>query len=135
MLAISCQLSGKTRYAAKNRFIRDRRSFIFPWGRGRDQQWLSSAAGALTKRDGVTVTSLCPGMSDTGFAQAAKQKITFALKLLMMKPEPVVRAGIRALQAGRISVVPGWANKSAVAMIWATPRWMHQAIFARLMNG
>jgi short-subunit dehydrogenase len=87
------------------------------------------------KRDGVTVTSLCPGMSDTGFAQAAKQKITFGLKLLMMKPEPVVRAGIRALQAGRISVVPGWANKSAVAMVWATPRWMHQAIFARLMNG
>ena len=87
------------------------------------------------KRDGVTVTSLCPGMSDTGFAQAAKQKITFALKLLMMKPEPVARAGIRALHAGRISVVPGWANKSAVAMVWATPRWMHQAIFARLMNG
>ncbi|MBT2793579.1 SDR family oxidoreductase [Paraburkholderia strydomiana] len=87
------------------------------------------------KRDGVTVTSLCPGMSDTGFAQAAKQKITLSLKLLMMKPEPVVRAGIRALQAGRISVVPGWANKSAVAMVWATPRWMHQAIFARLMNG
>ena len=87
------------------------------------------------KRDGVTVTSLCPGMSDTGFAQAAKQKVTFALKLLMMKPEPVVRAGIRALQAGRISVVPGWANKSAVAMVWATPRWMHQAIFARLMDG
>ena len=87
------------------------------------------------KRDGVTVTSLCPGMSDTGFAQAAQQKITFALKLLMMKPEPVVRAGIRALQAGRISVVPGWANKWAVATVWATPRWLHQAVFARVMNG
>ena len=87
------------------------------------------------KRDGVTVTSLCPGMSDTGFAQAAQQKITFALKLLMMKPEPVVRAGIRALHAGRISVVPGWANKWAVAMVWATPRWLHQAMFARVMNG
>ena len=87
------------------------------------------------KRDGVTVTSLCPGMSDTGFAQAAQQKITFALKLLMMKPEPVVRAGIRALHAGRISVVPGWSNKWAVAMVWATPRWLHQAMFARVMNG
>lgn len=87
------------------------------------------------KRDGVTVTSLCPGMSDTGFAQAAKQKITFALKLLMMKPEPVVRTGIRALHAGRISVVPGFNNKAAVAMVWATPRWLHQAIFARIMNG
>ncbi|WOA54435.1 SDR family NAD(P)-dependent oxidoreductase [Dickeya solani] len=87
------------------------------------------------KGDGVTVTSLCPGMSDTGFAQTAEQKITLALRLLMMKPEPVVRAGIRALQAGRVSVVPGWANKAAVVMVWATPRRIHQALFARLMNG
>src|SRR5213083_2144254 len=42
------------------------------------------------KRDGITVTALCPGMSDTGFATAAQQKITPALKLLMMKPAPVV---------------------------------------------
>ncbi|MBT2302075.1 SDR family oxidoreductase [Variovorax paradoxus] len=96
---------------------------------------LGDALHRELKRDGVTVTSLCPGMSDTGFAQAAKQKVTFALKLLMMKPEPVVRAGIRALHAGRISVVPGWSNKAAVAMVWATPRWLHQAVFARIMNG
>lgn len=87
------------------------------------------------KRDGVTVTTLCPGMSDTGFAQAAKQKITLGLKLLMMKPEPVVRVGIRALDSGRISVVPGINNKATVAMVWATPRWLHQAIFSRVMNG
>lgn len=87
------------------------------------------------KRDGVTVTSLCPGMSDTGFAQVAKQKVTFALKFFMMKPQPVVRAGIRALDAGRISIVPGLNNKVAAAMVWATPRWLHQPFFARLMNG
>jgi short-subunit dehydrogenase len=85
-------------------------------------------------RDGVTVTVLCPGMSDTGFATAAQQKITPALKLLMMQPAPVVRAGIRALQAGRISVVPGWANKASVMFTWATPRWLHQAVFARIMG-
>ena len=74
-------------------------------------------------------------MSDTCFAQAAKQKITWGLKLLMMKPAPVVRAGIHALHAGRRSVVPGFNNKAAVAMVWATPRWLHQAIFAGFMNG
>jgi short-subunit dehydrogenase len=84
--------------------------------------------------DGVTVTVLCPGMSDTGFATAAQQKITPALKLLMMAPAPVVRAGIRALQAGRISVVPGWANKATVMFIRATPRWLHQAVFSRVMG-
>jgi len=38
---------------------------------------------------------------------------------------PVVRAGIRALHAGRASVVPGFNNKAAVAMVGATPRWLH----------
>jgi uncharacterized protein len=95
---------------------------------------LGEALHRELKRDGVTVTALCPGMSDTGFAAAAQQKITPALKLLMMQPAPVVRAGIRALQAGRISVVPGWANKATVIFVWATPRWLHQAILSRIMN-
>ncbi len=89
---------------------------------------------ALHRELGVTVTVLCPGMSDTGFATSAQQKITPGLKLLMMQPAPVVRAGIRALQAGRISVVPGWANKASVIFMWATPRWLHQVIFSRIMN-
>ena len=95
---------------------------------------LGEALHRELKRDGVTVTALCPGMSDTGFATAAQQKITPALKRMMMQPAPVVRAGIRALQTGRISIVPGWANKAAVIFIWATPRWLHQAIFSRVMN-
>jgi hypothetical protein len=95
---------------------------------------LGEALHRELKRDGVTVTVLCPGMSDTGFATAAQQKITPTLKLLMMQPAPVVRAGIRALQAGRISVVPGWANKASVMFTRATPRWLHQAIFSRIMG-
>ncbi|MBA3726454.1 MAG: SDR family NAD(P)-dependent oxidoreductase, partial [Armatimonadetes bacterium] len=96
---------------------------------------LGEALHRELKRDGVTVTVLCPGMSNTGFAKAAQQKITPGLKLMMMQPAPVVRAGIRALQAGRISVVPGWATKATVIFMWATPRWLHQAIFSRIMNG
>jgi len=95
---------------------------------------LGEALHRELKRDGITITTLCPGMSDTGFAVAAQQKITPALKLLMMRPASVVRAGIRALQPGRISVVPGWANKVSVIFMWATPRWLHQAIFSRVMN-
>ena len=96
---------------------------------------LGEALHRELKRDGITVTTLCPGMSDTGFAKAAQQRITTTLKLLMMKPEPVVRAGILALHAGRISVVPGWSNKAAVVFMWATPRRLHQAVFSRTMNG
>jgi len=95
---------------------------------------LGEALHRELKSDGITVTTLCPGMSDTGFAAAAHQKLTPALKQLMMQPAPVVAAGIRALQAGRISVVPGWINKANVIFTWATPRWLHQAIFSQIMN-
>jgi uncharacterized protein len=96
---------------------------------------LGEALHRELKGEGITVTVLCPGMSDTGFAAAAEQKLTPALKLVMMQAPPVVRAGMRALQAGRISVVPGWANKAIVTFVLATPRWLHQAVFSRIMNG
>jgi len=96
---------------------------------------LAEALHRELKREGVTVTALCPGMSDTGFAAAAQQRITTMLKLVMMKPAPIVRAGIRALRAGRMSVVPGWTNKAIVVFTWATPRWLHQSIMSQTMNG
>jgi short-subunit dehydrogenase len=37
---------------------------------------LGEALHRELKRDGITVTALCPGMSDTGFAKAAQQKLT-----------------------------------------------------------
>jgi short-subunit dehydrogenase len=95
---------------------------------------LGEALHRELKDDGITVTVLCPGMSDTGFAKAAQMKITPELRMLMMQPAPVVNAGIRALNAGRMSVVPGLANKVMAIFIWATPRWLHQAAFSRVMK-
>src|SRR3954447_3967777 len=95
---------------------------------------LGEALHRELKRDGVTVTVLCPGLSDTGFAKAAQMKITRELRMLMMQPAPVVRAGIRALNARRMSVVPGWANKATVMFTRATPRWLHQAVLSRIMG-
>lgn len=86
------------------------------------------------RRDGVTVTVLCPGLTDTGFASVARQRITPRLQALMMQPAPVVRAGIRALDAGRISVVPGLLNQLNVVFMWASPRRIHQAVLSRIMN-
>jgi hypothetical protein len=95
---------------------------------------LGEALHRELKHDGITVTALCPGLSDTGFVKAAQMKITPQLRMLMMQPAPVVRAGIRALNARRMSVVPGLANKLMAMFIWATPRWLHQAAFSRVMK-
>lgn len=94
----------------------------------------SDALHRELKKDGVTVTALCPGLSDTGFVENAKQKLTLPLKMIMMQPKPVVRAGIAALQAGRMSVVPGLGNKAITVLTWATPRWLHQSIMAAVMG-
>lgn len=94
----------------------------------------SDALHRELKKDGVVVTALCPGLSDTGFVARAKQKLTPALKMVMMQPKPVVQAGIRALQAGRMSVVPGFGNKAITILTWATPRWLHQSIMAAVMG-
>ncbi|WP_416046915.1 SDR family NAD(P)-dependent oxidoreductase [Cupriavidus basilensis] len=94
----------------------------------------SDALHRELKKDGVIVTALCPGMSDTGFAASAKQKLTPTLKMIMMQPKPVVRAGIAALQAGRMSVVPGFGNKAMTVLAWATPRWLYQSIMAAVMG-
>lgn len=94
----------------------------------------SDALHRELKPDGVVVTALCPGMSDTGFAASARQKITPALKRVMMQPQPVVQAGIRALQAGRMSVVPGFGNKAITVLTWATPRRFHQSLMAQVMG-
>jgi hypothetical protein len=95
---------------------------------------LSEALYRELKPHGITVTALCPGMSNTGFAAAAHLKITPGLQRVMMQPEPVVRAGINALESARISIVPGWANKIMVMFMWATPRFLHQYVFSRIMN-
>ena len=86
------------------------------------------------KRDKVTVTTLCPGLSDTGFVGVAQQRVTPLMRTLMMQTPPVVRAGIRALEAGRMSVVAGFANKLTAVFMWATPRRIHQAVLSRIMN-
>ncbi|WP_029921425.1 SDR family NAD(P)-dependent oxidoreductase [Nevskia soli] len=86
------------------------------------------------RRDGITVTALCPGLTNTGFVAVAQQKMTFILKLVMSQPAPVVRAGIRALRTARISVVPGWIAKLFVLSFWSSPRWLHQAISERVMG-
>ena len=95
---------------------------------------LGEALHRELKPDGITVTTLSPGLSDTGFAKAAQMKVTPVLRLLMMQPAPVVRAGIRSLNAGHMSVVPGLPNKVMAMFVWGTPRWLHQAVFYRVMK-
>jgi short-subunit dehydrogenase len=71
----------------------------------------SQALRAETKRSGVTVTALCPGPTRTGFVDALGADVSsVGVYKKLASPEPVVAAGLRALDRGHAVIVPGWRN-------------------------
>lgn len=83
---------------------------------------------------GVTVTVLSPGITATAFADAAGHRVSPTLKLMMMQPRPVAETGIRALFAGRASVVPGFSNKLSAWSTRLTPRAVQRKIMQALLG-
>jgi short-subunit dehydrogenase len=96
---------------------------------------LGEALHAELKPHGVSVTVLSPGASATAFGEVAGQKSTAALRMLMMRPQPVARTGILAMLRHRSSVVAGILNKLVVFVFRFTPRRMQRGVMQRVMSG
>lgn len=96
---------------------------------------LSQALWAETRGTGVTVTALCPGPTETGFVDALGSDVSHtAIYRKLAKPEPVVAAGLKALQQGRAVVVPGWRNKVLSTSGRFSPGWMSALIGKRMLQ-
>lgn len=73
----------------------------------------SQALWAEARAAGVVVTALCPGPTRTGFVEAlgVPDAARTAIYRRLADPEPVIEAGLRALDKGRAVVIPGVRNK------------------------
>ncbi len=84
---------------------------------------------------GVSVTVLCPGPVETGFAATAgfdEQEAHDALPSIMwVSAADVARAAVDGLARGRTVVVPGAANRVSSAFARHTPRRLLVPILAR----
>ena len=93
------------------------KAFVLSYGR---------ALGAELRGTGVTVTSLCPGPVETGFAEAAgltDDEAGEALpKFMWVPPADVARAAVEGLAAGRPVVIPGAANRAAAGLAYLAPK-------------
>jgi short-subunit dehydrogenase/uncharacterized protein YndB with AHSA1/START domain len=68
----------------------------------------SQALWAEARSAGVAVTALCPGPTRTGFVEALGADVGHtAIYRRLAEPEPVIEAGLRALDKGRAVVIPG----------------------------
>ena len=72
----------------------------------------SQALWAEAREAGVAVTALCPGPTRTGFVDALGADVGHtAIYRRLADPEPVIEAGLRALDRGRAVVIPGVRNR------------------------
>jgi short-subunit dehydrogenase len=95
----------------------------------------SQALWAETRGSGVTVSALCPGPTRTGFVDALGAAASnVAIYKNLAPPEPVVAAGLRALDRGRPVVVPGWRNWLLANVGRVTPGWMATYFSGRMLR-
>lgn len=72
----------------------------------------SVALGEELRGTGVTVTCLCPGATETRFAETASMTGTKLFNLVKpMSSREVAELGYRALQDGKGVIVTGWLNR------------------------
>jgi len=82
---------------------------------------------------GITVTTLCPGLTKTEFHQRAGVERS-SRWLPMMSSQEVARIGYRGLMTGKRIVIPGWRNKLTAAVSRRLPATFTAGIVRR-MNG
>jgi short-subunit dehydrogenase len=83
----------------------------------------SEALDAEYRAKGIRVTAICPGFTLTEFAAANGTQAVMdkAPRRLFQTAPQVVEIAIRANEAGRVVVVPGWWNRLAAFLLRALP--------------
>lgn len=96
---------------------------------GGSKAFVLSFSEALTnelKGTGVSVTCLCPGLTDTNFYKRAVGKEPRSnQKRWMMDAAKVAQVGYKALKEGESIILPGFINKSIPILVRVLPRaWL-----------
>jgi uncharacterized protein len=102
------------------------KSFVLSYGR---------ALGAELRGTGVSVTTLCPGPVETGFAEAAGMTDDEAgeslPKFLWVPVGDVAAAAVEGLAAGRAVVIPGTVNRAAAGLAHLAPKALLMPLLAQ----
>jgi short-subunit dehydrogenase len=86
------------------------------------------------RKSGVSCTVISPGITATEFLAVSGQKATLYQRIFMMQSKDVTRIGIRAMLAGRSSIVPGFMNALTAWSIRFMPRNLATAIAYQSMK-
>jgi short-subunit dehydrogenase len=92
----------------------------------------SQALDAEYRARGIRVTATCPGFTKTEFAAAAgtQHLMDAEPRAFWQSAEQVVAITLRANDAGRVVVAPGWHNKLAAVLMKTLPEPLVRAIIS-----
>lgn len=91
----------------------------------------SDALSEELKGTGVTVTTLCPGATKTGFFERAQMAGTLLAKRAV-DPAGVARAGYQGMMQGKRLVIPGWTNSIGAFFAPFVPRLLVLPVVRRI---
>jgi uncharacterized protein len=94
----------------------------------------SEAIAAELEGSGITVTTLCPGPTDSEFNTVANYTITPLFEKVMMSSEAVAQIGYRGLMRGERLVIAGTRNKITAVASQIGPRGLVLAVTDKLMR-
>jgi len=96
---------------------------------------LSEAIGDEFRKDHITVTTLCPGPTDTHFGEVSKMNAGQLVKnVKIADAAEVALLGYRAMMKGRPVVIHGAMNKVAPFAIRFMPRKWVTRLSAKVMR-
>lgn len=82
----------------------------------------SQALNQDVRKSGIRVSALCPGFFTSEFLEKAEHEPRLVVKLIMLKPQMVARAGIRGVLRGKPVIIPGLGYKILNLLMRLTPR-------------
>jgi short-subunit dehydrogenase len=95
----------------------------------------SEALANEVKEKGVTVTCLCPGVTDTDFQDRADMRNSRLLRLgRPMDAATVALDGYRALMSGKVLEIPGFLNRLIAQSVRFSPRKLVTEISRRILE-
>ena len=88
---------------------------------------LSEALVEELRGTGVTVTALCPGITETAMIEHAGEgnpSFREVPGLLVSDPRDVAAAGVRGMMKGEAIVIPGALNQATALLTSRSPKWI-----------